>query len=416
MITVIGSGAGADAGSPAGGTAWVVDVRGDVLTQGDLDLIGKHMSEGGTRVVVRALGDPGFFGVVRALAARFGAEALDVRPGPGAVGLAFARLRRSWDDAVVVDGAAAGVAGAALDRAVNVCRAHPKVAVLPGPGVGPAELGAELVHRVESRTLVVFSALGDPFRERVERVAPHEAMCRVWEGVNLVLCLDETRAERPAPAVTGPLTGPGGWALPDAEFGAGAGAALARSSGAASVAEGPDATVAAPVPPLPYEARALVLARLGPRAGDLVWDIGSGCGSVAVECVRLGAAAVAVERTAGGVERIRGHAAAQGAELRVVHGAAPTVLSHLSDPDGVFVGGGGRDLRAVVLAAARRARRAVVVAPSALEEVAPVRAALAACGFAVDGVLLQSQRLLPLPDGSSSLAPSAPVFLVWGTR
>ncbi|MEU9864350.1 precorrin-6Y C5,15-methyltransferase (decarboxylating) subunit CbiT [Streptomyces sp. NPDC047971] len=393
MITVIGSSAGADAGSWAGEAALVVDVRGDELTDTELDLVEKHVSGGGTRVVVRALGDPGFFGVVRTLEERFGAAELDVRPGPTMVGLAFARLGLPWDDAFVVDGGEE--CGHALNRAVNVCRAHPKVAVLPGPGVGPAELGAELVHRVASRTLVVFSALGDPFRERFERVEPAEAMCRSWEGVSLVLCLDESRPEGPPPAVTGPLAGPGRWALPDGEFGAGD--ALGGSV-------------------LPYEARALALARLGPRAGDLVWDIGTGCGSVAVECARLGAAVVAVERTASGVERIRANTAAHGVEVRTVHGAAPTVLSHLADPDGVFIGGGGSELKSIVLASARRARRAVVVAVTALEQVAPVRSALACRGFEAEGVLLQSQRLLALPGGSSTMAPAAPVFLVWGTR
>ncbi|MDT9691689.1 bifunctional cobalt-precorrin-7 (C(5))-methyltransferase/cobalt-precorrin-6B (C(15))-methyltransferase [Streptomyces sp. P9(2023)] len=299
------------------------------------------------------------------------------------IGLGFARLGLAWDDAVVVD-------GSVLDRAVNVCRAHPKVAVLPAPGVGPAELGAELVRGVASRTLVVFSALGDPFRERFERVEPAEAMCRGWEGVSLVLCLDESRPDGPAPAVTGPLTGPGRWALPDGEF------------------EVPDAGEA---PVLPYEARALVLARLGPRAGDLVWDIGTGCGAVAIECARLGAAAVAVERTAAGAARVWAHTVAHGVEVRTVHGETPTVLSHLADPDGVFIGGGSGgcpELESIVLTAARRARRAVVVTVPGRKLMSPVREALESCGFAAEGVQLRSERL----DSSSP----APVCLVWGTR
>ncbi|MGW6569388.1 bifunctional cobalt-precorrin-7 (C(5))-methyltransferase/cobalt-precorrin-6B (C(15))-methyltransferase [Streptomyces sp. NPDC054975] len=300
------------------------------------------------------------------------------------IGLAFARLGLAWDDAVVVE-------GSVPDRAVNVCRAHPKVAVLPAPGVGPAELGAALVHRVASRTLVVFSALGDPFRERFERVDPAEAMCRSWECVSLVLCLDESRQDGPAPAVTGPLTGPGRWALPDGEFGADDGFVL------------------------PYEARALTLARLGPRAGDLVWDVGSGGGAVAIECARLGAAAVAVERTESGAERVRVNTAAQGVEVRAVHGAAPTVLTHLADPDGVFVGGGcgvGDELESLVRTAGRRARRAVVVAAPDRTSMAQVHSALESCGFAAEGVVLRTDRL----TGSSFAPAGPPVFLVWGTR
>ncbi|NUS79337.1 MAG: precorrin-6y C5,15-methyltransferase (decarboxylating) subunit CbiE, partial [Streptomyces sp.] len=128
-----------------------------------LDVIERHLDEQ-ERVVVLASGDPGFFGIVRALAERFGSEQLDVRPGVSSVATAFARLGLTWDDAVVVS-----AHGRELRTAVNVCRARPKVAVLTGPGAGPAELGAAL--RADARVLVVASALGSA-EERVERVTP----------------------------------------------------------------------------------------------------------------------------------------------------------------------------------------------------------------------------------------------------
>lgn len=165
-----------------------------------------------------------------------------------------------------------------------------------------------------------------------------------------------------------------------------------------------------------FEVRALALARLGPRTGDLVWDIGAGSGSVAVECARLGAAAVAVEKTSDGVERIRANAAAHAVYVRAVHGSAPAVLDGLGDPDAVFIGGGGRELPAIVTACARRARRSVVVALAALDRVPQVRAALAGAGLVPEGVLLQSSRLAPLPGEVTRLAATNPVFLLWGTR
>ncbi|GGR91707.1 precorrin-6y C5,15-methyltransferase subunit CbiE [Streptomyces aureoverticillatus] len=341
------------------------------------------------RVVVLASGDPGFFGIVRALADRFGPDALDVRPGVSSVATAFARVGLPWDDAVVVS-----AHGRALHTAVNACRAHPKVAVLTGPRSGPAELGAELARRTATRTLVVATALGDPARERVERVTPAEAAARDWgTAVGVVLCLDEDRAVTDvARTVAGPRPGPGRWALDEDEF-------AHRDSMITK-----------------FEVRALALARLGPRVGDLVWDIGAGSGSVAVECARLGAAVTAVEKTADGIERIRANAAAHGVDVLAVHGAAPTVLSDLADPDAVFVGGGGRELPAIVTACARRARRAVVVSLAALDRVPAVRAALLGAGFDCDGVLLQSSRLAPLPGDVTRLAATNPVFLVWGTR
>lgn len=338
-------------------------------------------------VVVLASGDPGFFGIVRALAERFGADALDVRPGVSSVATAFARLGLPWDDAVVVS-----AHGRDLRTAVNACRAHPKVAVLTGPGTGPAELGAALTHRSAGRVLVVASALGSE-HEYVERVTPAEAAARDWgSAVSVVLCLEESRALGAVRTVAGPPAGPAGWALDEREF-------THRDSMITK-----------------FEVRALALARLGPRLGELVWDVGAGSGSVAVECARLGAAVTAIEKTRDGVERIRANAEAHGVDVRAVHGAAPTVLSDLDDPDAVFVGGGGRELPAIVTACARRARRTVVVAMAALDRVPAAREALTNAGFEVDGVLLQSSRLAPLPGDVTRLAATNPVFLLWGVR
>ncbi|MGW7403917.1 precorrin-6y C5,15-methyltransferase (decarboxylating) subunit CbiE [Streptomyces sp. NPDC054833] len=349
-----------------------------------LDAVERYVDKG-ARVVVLASGDPGFFGIVRALAERFGAGRLDVRPGVSSVATAFARLGLPWDDAVVVS-----AHGRDLRTAVNVCRAHPKVAVLTGPGAGPAELGAAVSG---DRVLVVASALGDPRRERVERVTPAEAAARDWgTAVSVVLCLDESRALSAVRTVAGGLDGPAGWALDEAGF-------AHRDSMITK-----------------FEVRALALARLGPRLGDLVWDVGAGSGSVAVECARLGAAAVAVEKTVDGAGHIRANAAAHGVDVRVVHGEAPAALSGLDDPDAVFIGGGGRELPAIVTACARRARRTVVIAMAALDRVPAAREALTGAGFSCDGVLLQSSRLAPLPGDVTRLAATNPVFLLWGVR
>ncbi|MFJ8363943.1 precorrin-6y C5,15-methyltransferase (decarboxylating) subunit CbiE [Streptomyces sp. NPDC093984] len=352
-----------------------------------LDAIERYLDKE-RRVVVLASGDPGFFGIVRALGERFGPDRLDVRPGVSSVAGAFARLGLTWDDAVVVS-----AHGREMRTAVNVCRARPKVAVLTGPGAGPAELGAALCDGSADRVLVVATALGDLERERVERVTPAEAAERDWgPAVSVVLCLDEARALGPVRTVAGAPPAPSAWALEESAF-------AHRDSMITK-----------------FEVRALALARLGPRLGDLVWDVGAGSGSVAVECARLGAAVTAVEKTPDGVERIRANASAHGVDVRVVHGTAPDALDGLDDPDAVFVGGGGRELPAIVSACARRARRAVVVAMAALDRVPAAREALVAAGFSCDGVLLQSSRLAPLPGDVTRLAATNPVFLLWGTR
>jgi precorrin-6Y C5,15-methyltransferase (decarboxylating) len=158
------------------------------------------------------------------------------------------------------------------------------------------------------------------------------------------------------------------------------------------------------------EVRALALARLAPAPGRLVWDVGAGTGSVAVECARFGAAVVAVEREGRRCARIRVNAQRHGVDVRVVNGEAPAALARLPDPDAVFVGGGGSQVTEAV--AARRPAR-IVVALAALERAAQAHAALRAAGYTVDGVLLQAARFAPLPGDVHRLAGTNPVFVLW---
>ena len=106
---------------------------------------------------VLASGDPGFFGIVRALAARVGPERLVVHPAPSSVSLAFARLGLPWDGAVVrschsgdAGRVAAEVAGAEV------------AAVLTGPDAPPEAVGAALLAvGAHHRLVVVATRLGE---------------------------------------------------------------------------------------------------------------------------------------------------------------------------------------------------------------------------------------------------------------
>ena len=100
--------------------------------------------------VVLASGDPGFFGIVRALAARIGGDRLVVHPAPSSVALAFARLGLPWDDAVV----RSCHTGDVMRVAADVARAD-VAAVLTGPDAPPEAVGAALVALGAHHRLVV---------------------------------------------------------------------------------------------------------------------------------------------------------------------------------------------------------------------------------------------------------------------
>lgn len=91
------------------------------------------------------------------------------------------------------------------------------------------------------------------------------------------------------------------------------------------------------------EVRAATLAALGPAPDQMLWDIGAGCGSVAIEWMRLarGASAIAVEPLPERLRMIAENAQALGTpRLEIVAGTAPEALAGKSAPDAVFIGGG----------------------------------------------------------------------------
>jgi precorrin-6Y C5,15-methyltransferase (decarboxylating) len=89
--------------------------------------------------------------------------------------------------------------------------------------------------------------------------------------------------------------------------------------------------------------RAITLAALAPTPGALLWDVGAGSGSIAIEWLRAepSARAVAIERRKERAERARANALLLGVpQLEIVLGSAPEALCELDGPDAIFIGGG----------------------------------------------------------------------------
>jgi precorrin-6Y C5,15-methyltransferase (decarboxylating) len=360
-----------------------VEGKRAVVLKGDLSEALGQIEETEGPVVVLASGDPSFFGIVRLLVRRFGRENLRVLPGVSSVALAFARAGLTWDDAVTVS-----AHGRDPRRAVNVCRSHPKVAVLSSPEFGPADLARQLEGW--GRTFLVAERLGEA-DERVFRGAVTEIASMEWRDPNVVLVLDEERALEGKGWISSGLKSPDRWALPEASF--------EHRSGMITKSE----------------TRALVLAHLGPGPGDLVWDVGAGSGSIAIECARLGAAAIAVERDPESCTRIRENATRHGAYVRVVEGEAPDALRDLPEPDAVFVGGSGSGFEEIVKLCAVRARRSVVLSLITLEKIMPAGEILQVCGLEVETTLLQASRVKGIGT-LHRLAAETPIFVVWGRK
>jgi precorrin-6B C5,15-methyltransferase / cobalt-precorrin-6B C5,C15-methyltransferase len=342
-----------------------------VVIEADVDAALDEVAAETGSVCVLASGDPGFFGVVRPLAARFGPSNLDVHPAPSSVALAFARLGLPWDDATVVS-----AHGRPLSAAARRVVGLPKVAVLVSPTSPPEALGKELIERGAAHEhVVVCSRLGS-VEERVERTDLAGLADGAWDPLSVVILINEDGVSSGRSLA---------WGLPEDRF--------AHRSRMITKAE----------------VRTVVLSKLELPATGVLWDVGAGSGSVAVECASLcpGLTVVAVERQGDDTERIRHTAAAHGSVVEVVHGEAPDALAPLPDPDRAFVGGGGLTVLDAVLERLRPGGR-VVATYAAIDRAA---AAMDRLGSLVQVGVARGERL---PDGGVRLAAENPVFVVWG--
>lgn len=328
-------------------------------------------SAAGDHVCVLASGDPGFFGIVRILAARLGANAVEVHPAPSSISLACARAGIPWDDALVVS-----AHGRPLEDAVVQVLGAAKAAVLVSSDSPPQALGTALLAAgCGPRHVWVASNLGEP-EERVLETDLDGLAAGTFDPLSVVVLVASGGEVAHDMALV--------WGRPDDSF--------AHDAGMITKAE----------------VRAVALGKLGlPRTG-VMWDVGAGSGSVAVEAAQLapGLRVFAIERSAASCERIRANA--RGTGVVVVEGEAPSALGALPAPDRAFVGGGGP---AVLDAVCDRVRPGgQVVATSAI--LAHATHAASRLGAVVQ---VGISRGVPIgSDGALRLAAENPIFVAWG--
>ncbi|TDQ55055.1 precorrin-6y C5,15-methyltransferase (decarboxylating) subunit CbiE [Actinorugispora endophytica] len=256
----------------------------------------------GRRMAVLASGDPLLSGVGTTLVGLLGPDRVEVLPAVSSVALARARMRWSAESVDVVT--LVGRDADAVRRSLTPGR---RLVVLSSDGATPAAVAARLVeHGLGASRMTVLADLGGDRESRADAVAAE------W-------------GERPAPALN----------VVCVEVATGGGFAL--TPGLPDDAFEHDGQITK------RDLRVAAVCALGPRPGALLWDVGAGAGSVAVEWLRADARcrAVAVERDPGRAERVGRNAARLGVpSLRVVRGSAPDALAGLEEPDAVFVGGG----------------------------------------------------------------------------
>ncbi|MYS78786.1 precorrin-6y C5,15-methyltransferase (decarboxylating) subunit CbiE [Streptomyces sp. SID5474] len=256
------------------------------------------------KVCVLASGDPMFYGVGAALVRRLGADRVTVLPVSSSASLACARLGWAAQTVAVVS-----AVGRPLDTLAAELSTDARVLVLSADGLTPGRAAVLLCERgFGTSTVTVLEHLGGPAES-------------VWQGSADALAAAPERRFADLNVVAVRCEG---------------GPGLSRLAGL------PDDVYEHDGQLTKREVRAMTLAALGPRRGELLWDVGAGSGSIGIEWMRTHPTcrAVGFETRAERAERAAANAIRLGVpDLRIVVGRAPDVLFGPA-PDAIFIGGG----------------------------------------------------------------------------
>ncbi|MER8916856.1 precorrin-6y C5,15-methyltransferase (decarboxylating) subunit CbiE [Mesorhizobium sp. M0761] len=278
----------------------------------------------GRQVCVLASGDPFFHGVGATLARKVKPGQMHVIPAPSATSLAAARLGWALQDIEVIS-----LHGRPLDLIRPLLHPRARILALTSDGDAPATI-ARLLAELDfgGSRLTVLEALGGP-NEKLRSARADAFDLRDINPLNvLALELESTQEARILPLTVGRADH------------------LFEHDGQITK----------------HDIRAITLAALAPRRGELLWDIGAGSGSIGIEWMLAHPSmrAIAIEANSDRAARIVRNAAHCGVPgLVVVEGSAPKALAGLDTPDAIFIGGGGSDagvLNAAIKALPSRGR------------------------------------------------------------
>lgn len=322
---------------------------------------------GHQRVVVLASGDPMFYGIAGFFVTRLGREAVDIYPNLSSLQLAFARMGESWQDATLES-----VHGRPLQGLAQRIDGKSKVALLTDDTNTPSAIAAYLLqfHMREYEAFVAENLGGE--QERFGFYSLEDMAAGSFSPLNIVVLRHRQEAAYAART---------GFGFEDGEF-------HQRKPEKGLITK--------------KEVRVLSLSELNLHSRSVVWDIGAGSGSVAVESARLApyGQVYAIEKNEGDLENVQQNRIKFRADFTIVHGKAPEGLDAWPDPDAIFIGGSGGELRELIRICCSRLRPEgrFVINAATIETLTDSCRALKEEGFEARVTLVQISRSKPILD------------------
>lgn len=338
-------------------------------------------------VAVLATGDPLLFGIAGFLIKRFGRKNVTIIPNVSVVQEALAMIKETANGLQVLSGHGRG---ADLTGLCEGILASARTAVFTDEVNNPGRISRALLERGASGYKVyVAESIGLEGERVVSGTLEKIGLMKRFAPLNVMILIKEKAR------VGTPPHRPG---IPDEMF--------AHKSGMITK----------------QEYRVVSLSRLAIARDSIVWDIGSGCGSVAIEAALLAplGRVYAIEKEKKRVRDIEKNVRSFSLKnIEVINGSAPGCLKgkRLGSPDAVFIGGGGAGVKDILAFCSSKVKKGgnVVVNGVTMETANAAFEFFRAKGWERDLVLMNLSKARDL-NGLNMLSASNPVFIITGTR
>jgi len=336
------------------------------------------------KIVVLASGDPLFFGIGAKLASALGANQIRIYPNINSVAAAFARIKEPWNDAAIIS-----LHGRKNDdKLFSALEGENKIAVFTDPKKNPAWLATRLIEKEFSNfKMCVLEALGSG-AERFDWYPLETAAGMKFAEPNMVVLKRSPLKIKSTHQIL-----PG---APDSWYDH-PGGLITKS-----------------------EIRAISLSKLRLAPDHTLWDLGAGSGSISIEAslfTKKGKI-FAVEKNPDRIENIKNNRKRfKVRNLKIVQAVLPDGLSRLTRPDRIFIGGGGKDLKSIVTAAAKclKPDGRIVINTVLIPNLQTVVETLSRLKFETDVIQVQINRTRQMPWAQRFEAQN-PVWIISGMR
>jgi len=338
------------------------------------------------RIVVIASGDPGYHGIARYLVKHLGKDTIEVVPNITTFQAAFAKIKESWDDALLLS-----AHGHPLPHLASLLRKHKKIGILTDEKNTPAAIARQVLEKEPSlNTTIAFivEQLGTE-KEKVRKYHLKNVVSKTFSSLNAMILFPPAPGRKEDEIIR--------LGLPDKCF---------SHQGGLITKE---------------EIRIFTLAKLNlPREG-VFWDVGSGSGSVAVEASLLAPDlnVYAVEKHKKRISDIKRNCKNFEREqsIRPVLGEAPETLKTLPRPHRVFIGGTEGQLIPIL----RYCKRALLPEGKIVINAATLETVNAAVSFFdragwVSAVTLLNISKMKKVGSQKRFQPLNPIFVIEGSQ